>query len=812
MNRQLPRFRLWAGWCLLPCLFGAWAAAGEEWVGDAAFRIPVTVDPGTEPRRLTPVSLTVDFGRLLAGHGDAGRLDRHSIRLYRADPSAGRAATGDAAVPVPHQLSRDFYYGDAGAIHWRIRDERDTRFVLYFDILGERPARPPERVALIGNADTLLFNHGRPGPLDVGMAASVRRVDWDADGLPDLLVGSSQTHEYNVQPGRPAMGFLYFFRNTGERDETGDPIFAAGYQLRDADGNFIENNNIYLRFELIDWDGDGHLDILTALGEEFTFYRNTAARNADGLPLLRKQPDLSFRLAHGNDYTDDYFYSFPRIVDWDGDGRPDIIYAIQQQHVDPDSSAEDEVRYWDEVLELFELHANQGLGEDGRVRFAPPVILKTARGLPLASFGYGGGDVADWDGDGRLDLIVSTMQNHPQDGCRVLWFQNTGEPGRPNLMLDIPIVERDEDTGIDPNPHVLDWDDDGDFDLLLGCWDGWLKIYENLGDDDSGLPRLAPGRFVLQIEPKITGGEQTRSVAVDWDGDGSLDIIQGGGNGWVTFYRNLGDVAEPVFAPGEKLRAAGTEIRLINGPRDCPQGPSEPNSGYTTPVVVDFDADGDLDLFVGDMRGYQSYFENIGARTRPELAAGRFLTVGGERRVFGWRNQLAVGDITGDGRIDIVSTGYTDRHVHLYHPEAAQDEPTQLKLVRGEGLRLESGEVMLPEQGTKNNNGDYMLKLADWNHDGLLDLFIGSLYHVWYYENVGSAHAPRFREHGTIMLEGRPMHFSGHAGSVDVVDFNGDRRMDLIIAGESGWTYFVERSFLEGNRPTASAGPLQSRP
>ncbi|HEY3129862.1 MAG TPA: FG-GAP-like repeat-containing protein [Acidobacteriota bacterium] len=127
-------------------------------------------------------------------------------------------------------------------------------------------------------------------------------------------------------------------------------------------------------------------------------------------------------------------------------------------------------------------------------------------------------------------------------------------------------------------------------------------------------------------------------------------------------------------------------------------------------------------------------------------------------------------------------------------------------------LKLDSGEDLLPPHAGGNNNGDYMMKLVDWDGDGDLDLFVESVYYIWYYENVGTRTAPKFKYHGRFQVGGKDLIVSGHAGSIDAVDWNGDGRPDLIIGGESGWTYYFERSFLEGNLPKARHSTLEVRP
>jgi len=69
-------------------------------------------------------------------------------------------------------------------------------------------------------------------------------IDWDGDGVQDLLVGSD----------RPQ---IFLFRNRGTREE---PELAEGMDLGLTGEGF--QGNYRLRFDVADWDGDGSLDIL----------------------------------------------------------------------------------------------------------------------------------------------------------------------------------------------------------------------------------------------------------------------------------------------------------------------------------------------------------------------------------------------------------------------------------------------------------------------------------------------------------------------------------------------------------------------
>jgi hypothetical protein len=491
----------------------------SEWVVNNTYRVLVSVDPGPTKRHQTPVAVEIDFDAIFKAQGIQARLDKNSIRVVRFDPASGRALPYQAAslsYDVPYQLSRDFNYQDAGKIWWRIRDEHDIHFHIYFDALASHAKVEPKTVALIGCGDNILFNNGEPGPLAVSMSAFAYYIDWDGDGRKDLLFGCGGGKEYGMRADR---GFIYFFKNVGTSQS---PLFAPGYYLKDETGNYLQTvSGAYIQFEVSDWDRDGDQDVLLFSSEKVYLVENTGRRDRDGLPII-KPPREIFALGSHNDFSEDYSFRFPRLVDWNDDGRLDILYSVLRQHMDPKCDPTRSVCYWDEVLQFFQIYQNTGRKQGDRSIFSAPEVVKTARGVLLKTFGYQGADYADWDSDGKSDLIACDMQNHPQGACRVLFYKNNGSAAEPRFLLPITIVPREEDLG-DAKPLVLDWNGDGRKDLFLSG--GLAKIYINTNPDTKGFPYLDAGRFVLQTHPKIVRG--TCTAVADWNGDGLLDLIQG---------------------------------------------------------------------------------------------------------------------------------------------------------------------------------------------------------------------------------------------------------------------------------------------
>lgn len=312
-----------------------------------------------------------------------------------------------------------------------------------------------------------------------------------------------------------------------------------------------------------------------------------------------------------------------RYVDYDGDGKLDLVVGVDYWgdygEVSPSVSLWDAQGHWKSGPLRGYVYLLRNTGTNDAPVYAAPEQLKSAGGAALEVYGQPSPSFGDFRGTGKLDLICGEFT----DGFT--YFENTGTrtapkyaPGRPLTLGGAPLH-----TDLCMiTPVAVDFNGDGILDLVCGDEDGRVCLLEGTGKVVDGVPQFLAPRYFRQLADNVKFGALSIPVSVDWDGDGLDDLIVGDSAGYVGFIKNLG--GNPVrWAAPVYLSAAGQVIREQAGPNGSIQGPSERKWGYTNPSVADWDGDGLPDLIVNGIWGRVVWYRNIGTRTAPKLAAAQ---------------------------------------------------------------------------------------------------------------------------------------------------------------------------------------------
>lgn len=136
----------------------------------------------------------------------------------------------------------------------------------------------------------------------------------------------------------------------------------------------------------------------------------------------------------------------------------------------------------------------------------------------------------DWDGDGDLDLLIGDI------GGNVYLVPNVGTAKQHAFTRHQRVKAGGKALKVqgDAGPFVADWDGDGRFDLLVGAGDGSVTLFRNQGT--AAAPELAKGVQLVAAGESAYGedaptdvrrGTRSKVCTADWNGDGRLDLLLG---------------------------------------------------------------------------------------------------------------------------------------------------------------------------------------------------------------------------------------------------------------------------------------------
>jgi hypothetical protein len=273
---------------------------------------------------------------------------------------------------------------------------------------------------------------------------------------------------------------------------------------------------------LADLDGDGRVDLLSGSwpGEIYVF---------------RGQEDGTFGKAERLRDRDGHFINIGAGISDRGDGTLLVTGHFEDEKTE-------EGRFLVQKGERREIDADQEVWSTG-----------------TASAAF----AADWDGDGDVDLLVGDI------GGRIFLVPNVGTKTEPVYGKETQLQAGGKPIQVthgDAGPHVVDWDGDGDLDLLAGCGDGSVVLFRNTAGKGkapvlAAAETLVPaGKIVYGADAPATPvrGSRAKVCAVDWNGDGRLDLLVG------DIATMKPDLPEPTAEEKKAQDAARAEMEGLN--------------------------------------------------------------------------------------------------------------------------------------------------------------------------------------------------------------------------------------------------------
>ncbi|MCC6699030.1 MAG: VCBS repeat-containing protein [Candidatus Hydrogenedentes bacterium] len=636
----------------------------------------------------------------------------------------------------------------------KVQQHRDKRYVFWnraddgtqthgYNIVPN-PEAPLSSPVFVGGGDMMDYGRGSiVADMGFGLWAQVAPIDWDEDGDWDVIYST---------PDAPQNGtYLYIQTRSG--------VFQQTQRLGDG-----------LWFPAIaDMNGDNRIDLFAGKVWYDDIKANGLSKQMESPVKQPKEKLRGFMIVQ---------------VDWDGDGVLDLVSATEDWEEYGWDRGFDETGNWTRGPLHGFLYMHRNTGTNQAPVYAEAVRLE-ADDTPIDVYGRPCPCIADFDGDGDLDLICGEFRDE------FTYFENVGTRSIPRFAAPRPVMTSSGVLRIDlcmMSPVACDWNLDGMPDLFIGPEDGRVSVCTNRGMS-RGAPHFSEERFLKELDPPIKSG----ALVTPWMNPETKDIYCGNTAGYLEWFR----FAKDGYREGRNLGSNNIPFRIMAGYNGSVQGPAEEKWGYTVPVLGDVTGDGRDDLVFNSIIGRIEYMDLDAARgfispprpvivtwpEAPPYPAWNWWKPGPTDLAVHWRSRPQILDWDKDGANDLVMLDHEGYLAFYRAAGGGSFEPGQ-RVFKGE-----DGQPLRLNEKEGGGSGRANIHLVDWDADGDLDL-IRNTENTGWFENTGDA---RFVWKGNF--PGRKL--AGHNTAPQAIDWNGDGQLDLIVGAEDGHIYCYHRAAVE---------------
>jgi hypothetical protein len=416
----------------------------------------------------------------------------------------------------------------------------------YEAIISEEGCADLHLLPNVGNSQVALMNSSTknfPGvnnraALFVFPAAYYEDVDFD--GIKDLLVAPNVSSNVNFSVDFKASGWLY--HNEGTNDNPSFSFVQKDF-LQDQMLDFGENSAP----AFIDYDNDGDQDMFVgmmqrqagSISSSIMLFSNTGTASLPKFNLI-DDDFLSFSLIGAINIK-------PQFADVNNDGLSDFVF-----------SATETAGFSTNIYYLLRTGSGFSFSDQAQVLFPNIGMEENYK-------------VFDLDGDGLLDLLLGRSTG------RVEYYKNTGNGDAPVFTIEDQSFYGLDFSPFRQNAtcEIADLDGDGKLDLIVGDSRGNITYYTdfltNLAaplEGETELIKIGDGNIALNIGSKI------KPVAVNLFNTDKPTLVLGTGQGGLSVLRNEGGIANTPNSPiglypnpvrvGEELIIKSSQAMVVN--------------------------------------------------------------------------------------------------------------------------------------------------------------------------------------------------------------------------------------------------------